>query len=84
MVTESVEDPDSLMGCRVSDASGQERRQGQKPTGADRFEPACRGTDLEHVSQMAGPGDAGAEDNGSAVGDGELVVARGQSPPLFE
>lgn len=33
---------------------------------------------------MAGPGDAGTEDDRCPVGDGELVVAGGQSPPLLE
>lgn len=39
---------------------------------------------LEHVSYMASPGDAGAEDGSGAVDDGEFVVAGGQGAPLFE
>ena len=39
---------------------------------------------LEHVSHMAGPGDAGAEDDCCAVDDGEFVVAGGQAAPLLE
>jgi hypothetical protein len=33
---------------------------------------------------MSAPGDGGVEDGGGTVGDGELVVAGGESSPLFE
>src|SRR3954468_7559874 len=52
--------------------------------GSSRTSGRLAGLDLERVSEVGGPGEDGGRYDPAAVGQGVLVVAGGQGPPLLE